>query len=98
MTHDQIADANRLNLICKAAKRAKPWLTQQKLAEACGWKQQSAVSQYVCGVIPLNFDALINLALALGVPITEISPSLSKRIFEACQIGTSTTTEEKEKS
>jgi hypothetical protein len=37
--------------------------------------------QYLNGLVPLNLDALIKFSLALKVPITEISPSLSSRIL-----------------
>jgi len=57
-------------------KKKELGLTQEKLAELCGWKSQGSVAQYFTGRIPLNTDAKIKLAWALKVPVSEIDPTM----------------------
>lgn len=61
------------------AKARGEKLTQEIIAERCGWSGQSAVSQYMNGTIPLNLDAAAQLARALNVPLDRISPELAKK-------------------
>lgn len=61
------------------AKAAGDKLTQDMVAEACGWSSQSALSQYINGRIPLNLDAVLELAKALKVRPEEISPEISRK-------------------
>ncbi|GGU68538.1 hypothetical protein GCM10009504_27120 [Pseudomonas laurentiana] len=72
------AEAARLKAIYQAKKREDPSLTQEKLADACGWAGQSVVSQYMNGKIPLNISALYRLAAYLNFQIDEVSPRLAK--------------------
>jgi transcriptional regulator with XRE-family HTH domain len=81
LTQDQLEDAARLKKIFESRKAEDRSLTQESLAALCGWKTQSAVTQYLNGVVPLNLDALIKFSLALNASITEISPTLSQRIL-----------------
>lgn len=55
-------------------------MTQEQLAMDCGWKQQSAVSQYLNGRIPLNLDALLKLSAALGVQAADIYPEIARAL------------------
>lgn len=81
LTNEQMQDAARLKKIFEDRKAIDKSMTQESLAAACGWKTQSAVQQYVNGMVPLNLDALIKFSLALEVPVTDISPSLGSRIM-----------------
>jgi transcriptional regulator with XRE-family HTH domain len=81
LTKEQLEDAARLRAIFENRKTADRSLTQETLAAACGWKTQSAAQQYLNGMVPLNLDALIKFSLALGAPVTDISPTLGAKIM-----------------
>lgn len=81
LTQEQIQDAARLKRAYEVRKSEDKSLTQEKLAAACDWKTQSAVTQYMNAEIALNLDALIKFSLALDVPIAEISPTLAQKII-----------------
>lgn len=51
-------------------------LTQEKLAEKCGWKSQGTVAQYFGGARVLSTDAKLKFAWALSVPVTDIDPEM----------------------
>lgn len=74
---DQKAEAERLKAIYKSRKRDDRSLTQERVADLCGWSGQSAVSQYMNGKIPLNLTALLKLASALRFKPEEVSPRLA---------------------
>lgn len=57
-------------------KKKQLGLTQEKLAELCGWKSQGTIAQYFTGGRALNTDAKIKLAWALKVPVTDIDPEM----------------------
>ncbi|MEN2673400.1 helix-turn-helix transcriptional regulator [Herbaspirillum huttiense] len=78
---EQLEDAARLRAIFEGRKREDRSWTQERLAQECGWKTQSAAQQYLNGLVPLNLDALIKFSLALDVPVTDISPSLGAKIL-----------------
>lgn len=84
LTPDEIDDAKRLAEVFrqrKAELKARGVrMTQETLAHDCGWKGQSAVSQYTNARIPLNLDALVKLSSALGVAPERISPRLAARL------------------
>ncbi|WNF45836.1 helix-turn-helix transcriptional regulator [Pseudomonas sp. SG20056] len=73
----QLAEAERLKAIYKARKQGDRSLTQERVAELCGWSGQSAVSQYMTGKIPLNIPALVKLAQALKFDPRDVSPRLA---------------------
>lgn len=73
----QKAEAARLKAIYTARKQADRSLTQERVAELCGWSGQSAVSQYMTGKIPLNLPALLKLASALHFQPSEVSLRLA---------------------
>lgn len=77
---DQKAEAQRLKAIYNVRKRDDRTLTQDRVAEMCGWSGQSAVSQYMNGKIPLNLPALLKLATALKFRPEEVSPRLTNLI------------------
>lgn len=55
-------------------KREQLGLTQEGAAHRLGWKNQSAVNQYINGVIPLNTEATLKFAGLLQVHPREIDP------------------------
>lgn len=68
----------RNNLCMIWSKKKKELnLNQQKLSDIIGWSSQGSVGQYLTGRIPLNTDAKIKFANALGVHVTKIDPELS---------------------
>lgn len=71
------AEAARLKSIYKARKRLDPKLSQERIADECGWAGQSVVSQYMTGKIPLNLPALIKFATVLQFQPKEVSPRLA---------------------
>ncbi len=73
-------EAARLQAAYKARKSEDRSLNQEKVAEACGWAGQSAVSQYMTGKIALNLPALLSLSRVLGVPPEAISPRLAETL------------------
>lgn len=73
----QKAEATRLQAIYKARKQEDRSLTQERIADLCGWSGQSVVSQYMTGKIPLNLPALLKLAAALRFEPVDVSPRLA---------------------
>ena len=66
-------------------KKKKEGLNQTKLAELMGIKQQSAISQYLLGKIPLNVISVLNFAQALEVSPLEIYPELMQPVYDLFQ-------------
>ena len=77
LSADQLADADRLKNLWLAFK-VRTGKTQDDVAEACGWKNQSAFSQYLNARIPLNLEAVLKLASVLEAQPEDISPSLAR--------------------
>ena len=69
----------RLNEIYQRQK-SENRLTQKKLAGLMGMKEQSAVSQYLLGKVPLNSMAVLNFAQAMNVSPLKIYPELMEPI------------------
>lgn len=84
LTADQHDDARRLKAALARAK-AERGITQADLAARCGWDSQSTISQYANGRIPLNIDALGAMCLHLGVPMSDVSPVLARRLSQLMQ-------------
>lgn len=84
LTDEQIEESNRIKAIYnqrkEAARERGEKLTQEDIADACGWTGQSAVSQYMNGRIALNLDALIKLSRALNFAPHEVSKRLATHI------------------
>ena len=57
-------------------KKSELGLTQEKLAAKIGWRTQGAVTSYLNGRIPLNTDAKMKFAEALGVSVSEIDSGI----------------------
>ena len=76
------AAVNRLNAIFNEQKE-NTGLNQTKLANKMGLGQQSAVSQYFLGKVPLNLTAVINFAQALNVSPRDIYPELIEPVHAA---------------
>ncbi|MDD2061074.1 helix-turn-helix transcriptional regulator [Pseudomonas putida] len=73
-------EARKLKAIYQERKRARPSLTQDQVADLCGWSGQSVVSQYLNGKIPLNLTALLKLSSALDFAPSEVSPRLASTL------------------
>lgn len=73
-------EAARLKAAYKTRKAADPSLNQEKVAEACGWAGQSAVSQYMTGKIALNLPALLSLSRVLRFAPESVSPRLAETL------------------
>ncbi|OAT46981.1 helix-turn-helix domain-containing protein [Providencia heimbachae] len=76
LTDEQKFDAARL----KALFQAQKGLTQAVLADDLGFANQSAVSQYLNGRIPLNVEVAIKFADRFGCLVSDFSPSLQSEI------------------
>lgn len=76
-------EAARLKAIYSARKSEDRSLNQDKVAEACGWSGQSAVSQYMTGKIALNLPALLSLSRALRFAPESVSPRLAQTLMTA---------------
>ncbi|MEC8917145.1 MAG: XRE family transcriptional regulator [Pseudomonadota bacterium] len=89
LTPEQIEEAKRLKAIfeqrkAEARDRGEK-ITQADVAELCGWKEQSAVSQYMNGRIALNLDALLKFQQALKFEANQVSPRLAKFVAPPSQ-------------
>ena len=60
--------------------KAEEGLNQTVLAQRMGLKQQSAISQYLLGKVPLNMTAVVNFAQALKVSPSELYPELMEPV------------------
>ena len=80
----EIKALDRLNQLYRDKKK-KDGLNQTKLAELMGIKQQSAISQYLLGKIPLNVISVLNFAQALEVSPLEIYPELLQPVYDLFQ-------------
>ncbi|WP_272670882.1 helix-turn-helix domain-containing protein [Providencia sp. PROV147] len=84
LTDDQKFDATRL----KALFQAQKGLTQAVLADDLGFANQSAVSQYLNGRIPLNVEVAIKFADRFGCLVSDFSPSLQNEINKIANYST----------
>lgn len=83
LTKEEIQDTQRLREVWDK-KRVELNLSQQDVADAFGIQNQTAISQYLNGRIPLNLEAAIKFAKILDVRVNEISPRHSQWISDAC--------------
>tara|TARA_B100000780_G_scaffold77097_1_gene52030 strand:+ start:129 stop:800 length:672 start_codon:yes stop_codon:yes gene_type:complete len=60
--------------------KADEGLNQTLLAQKMGLKQQSAISQYFLGKVPLNMTAVVNFAQAMNVSPCDIYPELMEPV------------------
>jgi transcriptional regulator with XRE-family HTH domain len=85
LTSEQLADANRLKAIflqwqAGRKERDEP-ASQLDVVDMLGFNQ-SAMSQYLNGRIPLNVEAAAKFARMLGCSIADFSPSLAALAVE----------------
>lgn len=78
LTSEEKEDAARLEQAWKAYKASNKGATQEWLGKASGIGVQSAVGQYLRGIIPLNLEALFAFSKALQVNPRSISPRLTE--------------------
>lgn len=85
LTPEQLEDAARLKKLFlswqQQQRDAGAPVSQENAAEQLGFNQ-SALSQYLNGKIPLNVDAAAKFSTLLGSPIAEFSPRLSDQLRE----------------
>jgi transcriptional regulator with XRE-family HTH domain len=62
--------------------KVPPGLTQREFGKKYAIGSQSMVAQYLNGDRPLNFDAAVKFAEALGVTVYDISPEMGDYIRE----------------
>lgn len=74
--HIRLEEAARLKKIYQDRKKSDPSLSQERIAEICGWAGQSVVSQYMTGKIALNLSALMKFSAVLAFDPREVSPRL----------------------
>lgn len=85
LTPEQLDDAARLKKLFlgwqQQQKEAGTPVSQEGAAEQLGFNQ-SALSQYLNGRIPLNVDAARKFSELLGQPVAEFSPRLHDQLRE----------------
>ncbi|MFO1434179.1 MAG: helix-turn-helix domain-containing protein [Candidatus Competibacteraceae bacterium] len=74
----QQAESARFLLQIWNERKVQLGLTQKKAADMLGITQ-SAIGQYLHGIIPLNTDTVIKFARLLGVAPSEISPDTAEK-------------------
>ena len=60
-----------------SAKKDGLHLTQGKVAQICGWSNESAFGAYLHARVPLNTEAVLRLAKILKVHPIEIMPEIA---------------------
>jgi phage repressor protein C with HTH and peptisase S24 domain len=79
LTPEQTADASRLKTIFATWQRARRDAgipsSQEAISELLGFNQ-SALSQYLNGKIPLNVSAAVKFAALIGCSVSDFSPEL----------------------
>jgi len=79
LTAEERAERERLRELWDA-KKDELHLTQVKAAKALGFSNQTAISQYLNGRIPLNFEAVVKFCKLLKVDVADVSDRFSKMI------------------
>lgn len=82
LLRDEREDSERLRNIWNEKKNHLN-LSQQDVADAFGIANQTAISQYLNGRIPLNLEAAIKFSKILGVSVKDISPRHAQWVLEA---------------
>lgn len=82
LTVDEASDKDRLKKIWDQ-KKVELHLSQQEVAKEFGITNQTAISQYLNGRIPLNLEAAIKFSKVLKVRLSEISPRHSQWMADA---------------
>lgn len=79
LTPDEIEDAKRLRKLW-SEKKEQLHLSQVKAAKELGYSSQSAVSQYLNGKVPINFQTAAKFAKLLKTEIQVIAPRFGKLV------------------
>lgn len=79
LTTDEIEDAKRLRKLW-SEKKEELHLSQVKAAKELGYSSQSAVSQYINGKVPINFQTAAKFAKLLKTDIQLIAPRFGKLV------------------
>lgn len=79
LTNDEIEDAKRLRKLW-SEKKEELHLSQVKAARELGYSSQSAVSQYINGKVPINFQTAAKFAKLLKTDIQHIAPRFGKLV------------------
>jgi len=82
LTSEETGDKDRLKKIWDE-KKDQLHLSQQNVAKEFGITNQTAISQYLNGRIPLNLEAAIKFSKVLKVRLSEISPRHSRWMADA---------------
>ncbi|CAB5220223.1 HTH_XRE domain containing protein [uncultured Caudovirales phage] len=77
LTQEEVQDTQRLQAVWDTVAMTRK-ITQKEASVAFGFKNQSAISQYLKGRIPLNMQTAAKFSQYLQVPLTEISPRFSQ--------------------
>lgn len=89
LTPDQLSEAARLKTLFgswqKRRKDAGLPASQEDAAELLGFNQ-SSLSQYLNGRIPLNIDSSVAFAGSLGLLVDDFSPSIAEKIRQAAKL------------
>jgi transcriptional regulator with XRE-family HTH domain len=85
LTQDEEADTARLSKLWQT-KAPELMVNQKTASEEFGFKNQSAVSQYLRGRIPLNMNIAAKFAQYLQVPLADISPRFAMATNNVCDI------------
>ncbi|WP_051353544.1 LexA family transcriptional regulator [Acinetobacter nectaris] len=84
ISQERQADAERLKKVWMEFKDKEKAnnrkVSQEDVADGCGWSTQGAFSAYLNGRTPLNLDALIKLSSYFNVSPSEISPDLAEEL------------------
>ena len=76
LTASELDAAKKLQQIW-SAKKDGLHLTQGKVAQICGWSNESAFGAYLHARVPLNIDAVLRLSKILKIHPTEIMPEIA---------------------
>ena len=82
LTASELDAAKKLQHIWNTKKEALN-LTQGKVAQTCGWSNESAFGAYLHARVPLNTEAVLRLAKILKVHPTEIMPEIAELLPSA---------------
>ncbi len=95
LTSIELENLERFKNIWQEKKQALG-ITQEQAGLACGWNGQSAFSQYLGGIVPLNVEAVLRLAKVLKVHPAEIMPDIVDLLPEGYGVTTAVSPEDNE--
>lgn len=97
LTQEELAENARLKAIYEKRREESiangKRITQADVADACGWANQSAFSQYASGRIPLNLEAILKLSEVLMFNVEDVSPRLASLLGAQSQSNTNSNVE-----